>query len=91
MLTTRFDQAALVGDLGGECEQRQREKCEEQEAKEEKKKKKNRRVKIHVRRWGRDPQGEMRGGEKAPVANLLREYDVIYGGYYTEGQINGGY
>lgn len=59
--------------------------------KKKRRKKKNRRVKIHVRRWGRDPQGEMRGGEKAPVANLLREYDVIYGGYYTEGQINGGY
>lgn len=59
--------------------------------KKKRRKKKNRRVKIHVRRWGRDAQGEMRGGEKAPVANLLREYDVIYGGYYTEGQINGGY
>lgn len=26
-----------------------------------------------------------------PVANLLREYDLIYGGHYSEGQTNGGY
>lgn len=68
-----------------------RERSVRNKRQKKKRRKKNRRVKIHVRRWGRDPQGEIRGGEKAPVANLLREYDVIYGGYYTEGQINGGY
>lgn len=36
-----------------------------------------------------DGRGERK--RKAPVANLLREYDVIYGGHYTEGQTNGGY
>lgn len=43
--------------------------------------------------WGGLAQGCMRRrvGAKAPVANLLREYDVIYGGHYTEGQTNGGY
>lgn len=42
---------------------------------------------------GGGAQGYMRRrvGAKAPVANPLREYDVIYGGHYTEGQTNGGY
>lgn len=32
-----------------------------------------------------------REGKMGPVANLLREYDLIYGGHYSEGQTNGGY
>lgn len=52
---------------------------------------------ILVRGWGRRVWGSRGGNHKAnreemgPVANLLREYDLIYGGHYSEGQTNGGY
>lgn len=55
---------------------------------------KKRRRRVLMRGGGGAEGGVTRLTERerwGPVANLLREYDLIYGGHYSEGQTNGGY
>lgn len=89
---TRFDQVRLITDLG---HSRKTEEWEEEGAGTMERKD------IGEFLWGGEA-GERGGAEGGvtrltererwgPVANLLREYDLIYGGHYSEGQTNGGY